>query len=970
MMNKHDIELLRRYVKERSEDAFTELVRERIGLVYSAALRQVGGDASLAEEVTQTVFSDLARKAPGLLGHTSLAGWLFTSARYAAAAARRSNQRRTLREQAAHDMNPLPQSADSHVSWDDLRPVIDEAMHDLKSDDREAVLLRYFDGVPLAALGERFGISENAARMRVDRAMDRLRAALVKRGVTSTSAALAGTLAGQAIGAVPAGLAASISKTALVGAASASGLSLLLARLSTGLKIKLAAGAAAIFLLAALPLLHSTPRAAAAADSNSATHATVAVSNPAPSATLQSPAEPVKTTQASVIAGPLDTVRLTLLAADVNKPIPDVQLVCETVKGGQTNEQTLTATRQGVCNVPYPRQADALRIATRKDGFADTYLQWEPALGDAVPTQYSAHLVRAAHIGGYVQEDNGAPLAGIKVILGRNEMQVDKAALLSHEHREIKNFSIFAMTDAHGRWTLDRIAPETIGRCILAILDERFEFKFDPCGETNVQAALLSGSHLLTLHRNDLMHGVVVDAEGRPIAGARVANDELGRSAPSARTRSGADGAFSIRRDHDWPTLLSITAGGYVSKIAKYDPSNTLDSVRIVLEHGHELNVQVVDQLERPVEGALLAAEEDGNYAILDAKTGADGIATLHEAPAGSMRLFVNVNDVITNVIVAVDGTLQRIVVTRENAAMSNTVTVTVTDADTGRPIPRGAIVEGAAQIMGRPLGGSGDDAEIETTTNFAAMERSWRPFSGGKCAISLSKEGSPLFPAPMMGGWMLKAQADGYAAGLSRVISLDETNAVVEIALKPAKPIKATVLNPDGTPASQTDVGLASGAMIIIKADHLEAPNSPTAILRSDAMGKVTIPPDDSGLFVIAINSQGFAFQSAAALKTEPVIQLQKFGTARGRVTLNGQPAVGMELTFSPAWRNGISYVLDPGRSNMRTDSDGRYTTTPLPPGKYRVMLSRGEPPNLALEFLGETQIQPGETETLDFAK
>ena len=71
-MTNDSLTLLRRYVTDRSEPAFTELVAQHIALVYSAALRQVGGDAATAQDVTQAVFTDLARQAPRLTRHTSI----------------------------------------------------------------------------------------------------------------------------------------------------------------------------------------------------------------------------------------------------------------------------------------------------------------------------------------------------------------------------------------------------------------------------------------------------------------------------------------------------------------------------------------------------------------------------------------------------------------------------------------------------------------------------------------------------------------------------------------------------------------------------------------------------------------------------------------------------------------------------------------------------------------------------------
>ena len=216
-------ELLRRYVAERSEPAFTELVQRHIDLVYSAALRQVGGEAPAAQDVTQAVFTDLARKAARLTRHTSLTGWLYTSTRYLAAKARRAEQRRRAREQHAHTMNQLLQSTGPDPAWDELRPVLDDVMHELSAADREAVLLRFFERRPLAEIGTRLGLSENAARMRVDRALDKLRAALAKRGVTSTATALAAVLADEAVSAAPVGLAATVSHTAFAAGAAEHG---------------------------------------------------------------------------------------------------------------------------------------------------------------------------------------------------------------------------------------------------------------------------------------------------------------------------------------------------------------------------------------------------------------------------------------------------------------------------------------------------------------------------------------------------------------------------------------------------------------------------------------------------------------------------------------------------------------------------------------------------------------------------
>lgn len=211
-----DATLLRRYAQNRSEADFAELVHRHLNLVYSAALRQVNGDTHLAQDVTQLVFTDLARKAAALAGHRVLAGWLFTSTRFAAAKLVRGEQRRRIREQEAELMQPSDPTAS--LDWERVRPVLDEALAELNKQDREAILLRYLEGCDFAQVGAKLALSDNAARMRVDRAVDKLRGLLARRGVRSTATALSLALANQAVVAAPAGLATTVTGAALAGA--------------------------------------------------------------------------------------------------------------------------------------------------------------------------------------------------------------------------------------------------------------------------------------------------------------------------------------------------------------------------------------------------------------------------------------------------------------------------------------------------------------------------------------------------------------------------------------------------------------------------------------------------------------------------------------------------------------------------------------------------------------------------------
>lgn len=218
-----DAELLRRYSEEDSQEAFAALVRRHLDLVYGVALRKLGGDVHLAADVTQEIFTALARKASLLQRHPTLVGWLFTSTHFAATQVVRTESRRRAREQKAQAMNQLLQESEPAANWERLRPMLDDLMLELNERDRTAVLLRFFEGKSLAAVAAKIRLTEEGARSRIDRAVAKMQAMLAQRGVTSTGTALGIALGDQWATAAPAGLALTVTGKALASAVGTGG---------------------------------------------------------------------------------------------------------------------------------------------------------------------------------------------------------------------------------------------------------------------------------------------------------------------------------------------------------------------------------------------------------------------------------------------------------------------------------------------------------------------------------------------------------------------------------------------------------------------------------------------------------------------------------------------------------------------------------------------------------------------------
>ena len=219
---KDDSFLLCRYAEEGSESAFTELVRRHVDLVYGVALRRTNGDTHRAADVAQQVFTALARDAKKLSRHTVLAAWLHTATRNAALNLMISEQRRQAREHEAQAL--APPAAGPNPDWERLRPVLDAAIDELPEPDREAVVLRFLERRAFAEIGAALRVSEDAARMRTERALEKLREALARRGITSTAAAIGAIVSSQPVLSAPTGLAAMLAAQSLATAGAGTGL--------------------------------------------------------------------------------------------------------------------------------------------------------------------------------------------------------------------------------------------------------------------------------------------------------------------------------------------------------------------------------------------------------------------------------------------------------------------------------------------------------------------------------------------------------------------------------------------------------------------------------------------------------------------------------------------------------------------------------------------------------------------------
>lgn len=251
-----DDDLLREYIGHRSEAAFAELVERHLPFVYATALR-LAHDPHTAQDVAQAVFIQLARKAATVRGGHALPGWLYRATRYSALVVFRQEGRRRQRETIA--MNLAEQNTGAEPAWTEIAPLLDEALGRLKAADQDAVLLRFFHEKSYHEIGVALGLGEEAARKRIERALESVRTYFTRRGMTTTAAFLGAAITAHAATPPPAFFSTSLSSASLTGASTSASISLLgrLLLMSTSSKIIIAAVVAALVAVISTAMPHA-----------------------------------------------------------------------------------------------------------------------------------------------------------------------------------------------------------------------------------------------------------------------------------------------------------------------------------------------------------------------------------------------------------------------------------------------------------------------------------------------------------------------------------------------------------------------------------------------------------------------------------------------------------------------------------------------------------------------------------------
>ncbi len=936
-----DWQLLQDYAQRGSEAAFRALVERHLGFVQAAARRQVN-DSQRAEDVTQAVFILLARKARSFRRDVVLPGWLFRTTRFVAARAARAEQRRQRREQEAFEMQQLHSAESASPA---LSPLLDEALARLGERDRNAVLLRFAQDQSLREVGAQLGVSEDAAKKRVSRALEKLRAFFARRGFTLSVAVLAGVLAPHL---APAELVARVAAKALAGgAASGAALPPLVRETLSAwrwARLKLAGYlAASLAGLVGLGVALTPPRPAAPTPAGKG-DGPMASAAPAAASQLPAPSRAARPARSRE-----RVLHFHVVAKDTGEAVALAPLAVNTVADdGWKQRFDLATDENGFTDVPYPASAGRLDVGVLSSGWAARFVTWTPGHADAVPSDYTLRLDRLTNsMGGWLRDAQGRPVANAQVTVSFGSTGDYANRETPRERPGVMGEAPVARSDAQGWWTCAVIPPEGNGGFQLTARHPDFRpteiisgysGNTVDAGKTRRLQLLWSGRLVTPMDGGVILIGRALDEAGHPIAGAQVEHEPFADSVHAIFAEADADGYFAFSKLAPSDFDFVVKAAGFTPEYRSVSVRDGMGPVEVRLSPGALLRLRLVDERGDPVGGATVSLEQWGEHRQKlkwSAESDPDGRIEWNSAPRdGELELYAKKPDwcYTRDIRFKADGE-------EHDITMRQALEVTgrVTDAATGQPV---------AEAKAFPGYGEGEHAWERLDTRHSA---------DGHYTVRFEENKMP---------WRVRVEADGYAPFVSDPLPADFGGALaVQLQpLDPAKTITGTVLRPDGQPAVGAEVALLTlEHNVQLTGTHFRSTTRPDLIKTTDARGSFWFNADPEAHTVVAASSNGFVRVRICGPRRPITMQLQPWGRIEGGIdpSARTRPIEGVMLE-DPVVANYEGRV-DLGFPQAKPDAEGRFAFDLVPPVTLCLWLNSG----VGLPFHNATvlRVPPGET-------
>jgi len=937
-----DWKLLQNYIERDSQAAFQTIMTRYLNFVHALALRHVK-DSQLAEEVTQAVFVLLAKKAPSFRRGTILSGWLFRTTRFVASRAARTEQRRMRREQEAFQMQQLSTADDT---WRRISPIIDEALESLGKTDRNAILLRYFNDKSHHETAALLGVSEEAAKKRVTRAVEKLRHFFARRGIALSAALLASAVAANGHPNLTSEIARNIiAKTVATVAVGKSSLLPLVAQTLKAWRLMKVMATGAVTALTVLVLLWVGGH----------------VHNG--TARLAKPLNPVhqrisdqQTAQVSQQSGlrkshNIRAMRLRVVAAEGGGGIPFARLSVNTVVETNWSRRFDLATDEtGLCELPLPAGLGRLDVGVMAIGWEARFATWRLGKDRAFPSEYTLRVRQVTNsVGGWLRDVAGSPVAGAEIWMQIGGGGDAFSRETPRERAGLFDEAPVAISGRDGRWNVCLIPQDNQEYYSLEARHPSFapthiESGNPPNGEEDLKREtfkqLWAGKLLTTMNSGLTLQGRVSDEAGQPIPEASIYHRPhtiKGRSFIADK-----EGRFEISGLAAGKFPITATAAGFAPEFRDVDVSTGTQQVSFQLKPGAQLRLLITDPQGSEISDARAVLEQWGenrNALKWEAASGPDGRIEWNSAPFERLQLCIVKDGWCFNrdVSLIADGQEHKIVLQPGLILAGH-----VTDAKTGVPV---------ATFKAFPGYGDGP-------SNLVWARGDTRVGENGDFTVQFSEMAQP---------WRVCVEAEGYITATSEPIARD-FDRVLQLKLHrltAESGINGAVYLPDGQPASGAEVALCTleqSLAVYLSGDHFARPYY-APVVKTDNVGRFSFTPNREAHTLIAVHPAGFARVPLERQSGPNNIALKPWGRIEGRVRSEGFTSNewrAVLIDWASAQYNG-GLGLDKKCFNSPLDATGNFKMENVPPGNFYICLERDF--NSCLLLYTPVTVKPAQT-------
>jgi RNA polymerase sigma factor (sigma-70 family) len=902
-----DWQLLQDYAKSGSEPAFTILVRRHVDMVYAASLRQLR-DPHLAEDATQAVFILLARKASSLRSSVVVAGWLYRTTSHVASRALRDRIRQQRRETEAAAMNF---NEPAEELWEKLAPHLDGALHSLSTSDRDAVVLRFLEHRSFRNVAEVLGVSEDAAKKRVNRALEKLRGILHTHGVTISTVALSPLLLANSAPAAPASAitAAAVAAGGTKGATGALTLAAEIARDWWLAKLKWSGATLGLASLILWWIANSGFQQKPAGSDNESARTNLKTGE------TNFLTEVGSGETAAVTPASTHIMRIKIVSAANGLPLAGATMEV-TYYGAKYLNSKAVSDANGFAEITRPnRRYEGMTFWIAAPGHVPKCLSWKREEEFSLPSEYIVKLAVGAQVSGRVANEEGQPVSGATLRFNGEGMKWNSRDYTSYGHLPTRPIS-----DVNGIWTVDFLDPKPTASGYVKHPDyAETEFKFELAAAQATNATLI-------LKRGAPVSGVTEQPDGTPIPNVTVTADWEYSTREAISGRSDTHGRFSLPHVTTGRFRLKASAEGYQPLETWVELSSEGLNLALTLTPkkiaGKSiLRGRVVDDAGNPVPGIHVSLNQDQpTLKDVDWSTTSDddGSFIWNQAPEGKVRLRFSswYYEQLTSVELVADGAEQ--VVTMK-AIKTSRVHCLVTDQKNGQMVSLFKVMTGKRHTL--PGGKDTDELNFIGEGRDGQFTFRWRPENLNSTS-------------PWKESAILRVEANGFMSETVPLTDALDGDAVIRVELEPSDDLQSVVFSPRGIPARGAQVALMGTRLDVSMQQpgrllFLDNDSRSYGTTTSDD-GSFRLPRRKEGEQLVIVHDEGWAKVTLNEFNGDS-IELRPWGRIEGMLYVGHTPASNQQVVASSGFQTGETI---PFYYTTRTDAAGRFVFNKVPPG------------------------------------